>query len=185
MQFYKYCAPANSHIHTHCCSTEPGPQVPAQDGSLSSGWTTGQPLDVWRIVSVRGHSGKCLQVGTRCHCIVFVVASTEVASCDLFMQIFSFGTSLDPNVDQLSGRRPDSWSSLSSRLCTADHSRVWLRKPWSKSQLHDGGGRCYSKWCCHGYVESESQQFSLERTQGKDVTGNKKCLRKRFSFVAF
>ncbi len=51
-----------THIHMHCCSTEPGPQVPPQDGPLSGVWTTGQPLDVWRALSVGGHSGKCLQV---------------------------------------------------------------------------------------------------------------------------
>lgn len=40
--------------------TEPGPQVPPQDGTLSGVWTTGQPLDVWRAFSDRGNSGKCL-----------------------------------------------------------------------------------------------------------------------------
>lgn len=51
------------HIYVHCCSTEPGPQVPPQNGPLYGGWTTGEPLDVWRTRSFRGHSGKCLQVG--------------------------------------------------------------------------------------------------------------------------
>ena len=45
-----------------CSSTEPSPQVPPQNGSLYGVWTAGLPLDVWRAFSVRGHSGKCLQV---------------------------------------------------------------------------------------------------------------------------
>lgn len=63
---FKFLNP-NTHKHTlivHCCSAEPGPQVPPQDGTLSGVWTAGQPLDVWRTLSVRGHSGKCLQVKT-------------------------------------------------------------------------------------------------------------------------
>lgn len=51
-----------THIHMCCSSTEPGPQVPPPNGSLYGVWTTGLPLDVWRAFSVRGHSGKCLQV---------------------------------------------------------------------------------------------------------------------------
>lgn len=43
--------------------TEPSPQVPTQDGTFLSVWTAGQPLDVWGAFSVRGDSGKCVQVG--------------------------------------------------------------------------------------------------------------------------
>ena len=53
-----------THSHVHCLSAEPGPQVPPQDGPLSAVWSSGQSLDVWRTLSVRGHPGKCLQVGT-------------------------------------------------------------------------------------------------------------------------
>lgn len=71
-QTYKFFNPSmnftthltKTHIHIHCYPTEPGPQVLAQDGPLSGVWTTGQPLDVWRALFVRGHSGKRLQVGT-------------------------------------------------------------------------------------------------------------------------
>lgn len=43
-------------------STEPGPQVPPPDGPFSSVWAPGEPLDVWRPLSLRGHPGKRLQV---------------------------------------------------------------------------------------------------------------------------
>lgn len=62
------------YFNVHCCSTEPGPQVPPQDGPLYGGWTTGQPLDVWRTLSFRGYSGKCLQVSAcNAECIINVI----------------------------------------------------------------------------------------------------------------
>lgn len=65
---YEFHTLAHTTIHKHSCFTEPGPQVPPQDGPLPCVWTSGQPLDVWRTLSVRGHSRKYLQVGVTRDC---------------------------------------------------------------------------------------------------------------------
>lgn len=119
---------------TFTVCTEPRTQVSPEDGPFSGVGTSGQPLDVWRALSFRGHSRKCLQVWSKWYMTVLIkihgmndLFHMSIVYCFFKYHLFS----LELDIQSLSAVGPKCWRVQQKRAWLLAHAitmplRCWL-----------------------------------------------------------